>query len=180
MFRAKFQAQYKPMDIGSLVQKATKVPTDGISNPFVVHSALLSPIKNLCKKDEQSIVDAFRYLSVDLKRKNGCVRLRSLYIINELFQRSKVFRKEVAMNMSVIVAAAGLLHNMSSEVDNSSLADSFRVEIESKIKELIELWDSSHGKLHPEIHAVARYFKETLKLAMPNIAVRILVTNIVC
>lgn len=166
------------MDVGSLIQKATKVPIEGNGSEFVVASPLLTPIKNLCKNDEHSLQNAFHYLSMDIKRKNGCVRMRSLYIINELFQRSKVFRKEVAQNIGTIVNCAGLLHSMSSTLDNSNLAASYRPELENKVKELIETWDSAYGKLYPEIHAVARYFKETLKLTMPNIAVGYLIFSI--
>ena len=157
------------MDIGSLIQKATKEPPNG-TNILVVSASLLAPIKNLCKKDEQSLLSAFHYLSVDLKRKNGCVRMRSLYIINELFQRSKVFRKEVSQNITTVVSCSGLLRSLTNDVDGG-IASSFAVEIENKVKELIETWDSTYGTLYPEIHAVARYFRETLKLQMPNIAV---------
>lgn len=159
------------MNIGSLIQKATRIPVEGNANAFVVSNSLLYPIKNLCKSDDEALSNAFHYLSVDLRRKNGCVRMRSLYIINELFQRSKAFRKEISQNIGVIVACSGLLRGVSNELDNSNLAGNYTTEIENKVKELIETWDSAYGALYPEIHAVARYFRETLKLSMPNIAV---------
>lgn len=136
-----------------------------------MEESLLSPIKQLCKIDDQSTINALHYLSIDLKRKNGCVRMRSLCIINELFKRSKVFRKEISQNISIILGCGGFLHRVSNEVEDSSRCTSFKVEVENKVKELIEIWDSSYGMMYPEIHTASRYLKETLKVSMPNIEV---------
>jgi hypothetical protein len=45
-------------------------------------------------------------------------------------------------------------------------------EVESRVKELIELWDSQYGDRLPSLRGTARYLRESLRVDMPNIEVR--------
>ena len=166
------------MDIASLVKKATTPPKDG--NLFEIAPDILQSIKTECKKNPDTIKEVFYYLSVDLCKRSGVVRLRSLDVIDCLLHRSKSFRELVCADIKQIATATGLLSDSSSgNSSNSSLNSSSKTGIETshaeelvnKGKELIEIWDHLYGDRHPQLRAIARYFRESLRLQMPNIMV---------
>ena len=171
------------MDIISLIKAATAIPKElkekekankkvseksktisGSSNRTInnninitiytiVDENIITNIKNVCKKDVSIVTEAARYLLLDLENNHGVIRLRSLYVINILFIRSNTFRTIVSKDIKHIAKCAGLLR-----IDgNYKLALTYQNEVESKVKELIELWDISYGGYYPQIRAMARY-----------------------
>lgn len=160
------------MDVASLIRKATTPPKGG-ENSFVVCSNHLSAIKSVCKQHPDAVKEAFYYLSVDLAKRNGVVRLRCLVIIDCLLHRSKVFRELVCADIRTIVGHMGLLNEeqtLTSSGGGSALT-ACAVELEAKGKELVEVWDHLYGDRHPQLRVVARYLREHLGLDMPNILV---------
>lgn len=160
------------MDCANLVKKATAPPKDG--GPLdIVSLEYLSPIKQLCKTHPDSIKEIFYYLSLDLTKRNGVVRLRVLYIMDHLLHRSKEFRTLVFSDIRQISKCMGLLGDQASSSDRSVPAvTSHSVELQNKGKECIEIWDHLYGDRNPQLRAIARYFRESLRLQMPNIMVR--------
>lgn len=161
-----------------LVKKVTAAPKDG--DVLEVAGELLAPVKQACKSSADSTKAVFYYTSMDLKKRNGAVRIRALVLMDCLIHRSKQFRELVCADVKQIAKCMGLLP--SSDQGSSSKAQgndrfvasatSYVVELERKGKELIEMWDHLYGDRHPQLRAIARYFRETLRLDMPNILVR--------
>lgn len=144
---------------------------------------LLVPVKLACKQSVDSTKEVFYYVSMDLKKRNGAVRIRSLILMDCLVNRSKVFRELVCADVKQIAKCMGLFNptdqSSGAKAQNSDRVvapvTSYGVELETKGKELIELWDHLHGDRHPQLRAVARFFRESLRIQMPNIMVRTLV-----
>lgn len=161
-----------------LVKKVTTVPKDG--DALEVAGDLLAPVKLACKSSADSTKAVFYYASIDLKKRNGAVRIRALVLMDCLIHRSKQFRELVCADVKQIARCMGLLPSSdqsgSSKATNSDRfvapATSYIAELESKGKELIEVWDHLYGDRYPQLRAIARYFRETLRLVMPNIMVR--------
>lgn len=138
----------------------------------VVDESLLSPIKAMVKCGDASLQsEFFHYLSTDLTKTNGIVRYRALVVVDCLFMRSSGFRKITSANIRMIAKAGDLLKTENS-VKSISIERCYLVELESKVKELIELWDMLYGMHLPPLRAMARYFRESLRLDMPNIMIR--------
>lgn len=157
------------MDVANLIKKATTLSKG--DSACDVCPELLSAIKNACKHRDDVVKDAFYYLSTDLARRNGAVRIRCLTIMDCLLHRSKVFRQLVCSDIRTIVSLMGLLKGSDSAVSSGSHAVGYASELEAKGKELIEVWDHLYGDRHPQLRAVARYLREHLGLEMPNILV---------
>ena len=166
------------MDIANLVKKATTPPKTG--NVFEVSPTELSCIKQVCKTSADAVKEVFYYLSLDLTKRSGVVRLRALAVMDCILHRSKTFRDLVCSDIKHIAQCTGLLccrENTSSfssaQVANSAVpaATTCAAELESKAKEFIEIWDHLYGDRNPQLRAVARYFRESLRLPMPNIMV---------
>ena len=149
-------------DLAKIVSATTAVPKSGDFR--TVEDSLLAPIKTKCRTDPTSLDDVYHYLSVDLSKKNGAVRYRALCVIDVLFQRSSAFRMIVANNIKTVVNCSGLLDSCVHGQSSSSAPTSHGAEVQNKVKSLIEVWDADFGRKHPQIHAIARYFRETLKL----------------
>ena len=124
-------------DICTLIKKTTAIPKIK-TDLLIVDQSLLSAIKNKCKSDNVSLVNAFHYLSVDLTNRNGAVRIRSLIVIDCLFQRSKKFREITSSNIKLIVKSAGLLKTLDANQIRKDVATSYITETENKVKELIK------------------------------------------
>ena len=158
------------INCSTLISKLTSSTKQ--TTPLALDDGLLQALKQNCKLDDRFITDAFHYLSIDLKKKNGMVRLKALAVIDILFQRSKLFREIVADNIKVIVNAGGFLSSLGSAA--SELPQSYKIEVEEAVKVLIESWDGQYSNKYPQIHTVMRYFTETLGLRMPNKQVPVL------
>ena len=130
---------------------------------------LLRPIKDRCRKDQSQLPDVARHLLQDMQRKSVTLRLRCLCIIDMLFMRSQRFRESVCEQggIRIIARSAGLLHD-----ENAGEPLETSGQLQERVKELVEVWDVSFGSQLPVLHAVARYFRESLKLAMPNVTAR--------
>jgi hypothetical protein len=157
------------MDPANLVKKVTTPPKDG--DVLEVDAQILHALKAKCKSDPDSIQQVFYYLSVDLAKRNGAVRYRSLVAMDCLLHRSKVFRQLVCADIRTIATNMGLLKDSSAASASSSVPTGYASELEAKSKELLELWDHLYGERHPQLRAVARYLREFLGVPMPNILV---------
>ena len=156
------------MSIIRLVQSSTKAPageTDFSTACLVTPDSILA-LKSLCKSDGQSTIDACRYLLLDLSNRSVVVRLRALSVIDLLFFRSGLFRKEISLNIRVVAQSAGFLGGKISE------CASHRDLLQHRTKELLEIWDTCFGEFLPQIRALTRHMKEFLGMKMPDINVR--------
>lgn len=159
------------MDCANLVKKASTPPKDG-SPIEVVSIACLKPIKLLCREQQGAAKELFYYLSLDLSKRNGVIRLRVLFVMDYLLHRSKEFRLLVFSDLRQISKCMGLLSDQNSASDRSvPIVTSHAQELLTKGKELIEIWDHLYGDRYPQLRAIARYFRESLRLQMPNILV---------
>jgi hypothetical protein len=155
------------MSIAKLVQNATKKKkgeTDIIVTSFVSDDDIKA-IKIICKNNEMAVKEVARYLLLDLGNRSAVVRLRSLCIIDLLFLRSKLFRKEISCNIRAIAQCGGFLGcKITENIEHRDL-------LQHRVKELLEMWDVYYGEFLPEIRAITRYMRESLRLDMPNIQV---------
>lgn len=166
-------------DICEYVKKAVKVPkssndTNSDSNQlnyFVIQS-LVDPIIAICRKGENESSEVIRYLILDLDSTNVIVRIRSLYIINILFTHSKLCRLLVCNSIKAVIRCGGFYatsKKSSTAVVRQAASNSAAYEyLESRVIELVEGWDIQWGTVHPQLHAVSRYFKESLRIKMPD------------
>ena len=174
------------MDLVDLIKNATKVSNVKTSSQgiFDIDEKLLKEIKRRCKDNTGNIDEVARYLLLNLSSNKGIIRMKSLIIMDELFNRSNLFRLSVCKGLKTITSCAGFLqvatNNSINDASNSSsvatsanepmkLAKDYNEEIQNKVKELIELWDIRYGSDYTELHAMARYLRESLKIRMPNI-----------
>jgi len=152
--------------IANLVSKAVQFPRGSNGSLFfTVEKNFLSQFKTLLRdgSNVNNIAEEiFRYLSIELKKKNGVVRMRVLYIIDYLFTRSCVFRNTVSNNIKTIANAADLMKL------GNSVATCHVEEIRTKTMEMMEIWDHFYSHSYPSLHVMVRYLRETLKLKMPN------------
>ena len=153
--------------------KALRVPRAKVAGFTLADSEvgedLLRLIKDRCRKDTTQLPDVARHLLQDMQRKNVTLRLRCLCIIDMLFMRSQRFRESICEQggIRIIARSAGLLHD-----ENAGEALETSGQLQERVKELVEVWDLSFGLQLPVLHAVARYFRESLKLVMPNVTAR--------
>jgi hypothetical protein len=164
------------MDVSNAIKQATAELKEG--NNLVVGENLLNPIKSACKADPEAVKSAFYYLSLDLAKRNGVVRYRSLLVLDCLLHRSKAFRQLAVADLRYVARCAGVLkgtNKLSSSTDSRKVSPpkDFSVELESKGKELFEIWDHMYGDRYPPLRAFCRYLRESLQLDMPNILVRL-------
>ena len=160
-----------------LVKKVTTLPKTG--DVLDVDSQMLASVKQACKSSADSTKEVFYYASMDLKKRSGAVRIRVLLLMDCLVHRSKLFRELVCADVKQIAMCMGLLNESDQGPSKKTSATdrfvspvtSFSVELENKGKELIEIWDHLYGDRHPQLRALARYLRETLRLEMPNIMV---------
>jgi hypothetical protein len=155
------------MNIAKLVQNATKKKkgeTD-INIASFVSDDDIKAIKAICRNNEIAVKEVARYLVLDLGNRSAVVRLRSLCIIDLLFLRSKVFRNEISCNVRLIAQCGGFLGSKITEnIEHRDL-------LQHRVKELLEMRDVYYGEFLPEIWALTRYMKESLRLDMLNIQV---------
>jgi len=174
------------MELVDLIKNATKPlnasATGSSEGIFHVDEKSLKEIKKRCKENAANIDEVARYLLLNLSSNKGVIRIKSLKIIDALFNRSTLFRHSICKGLKIITSCAGFLQIAVGNDNNSSsagvatsanapmkLAKDYTEEVQDKVKELIELWDIRYGNEYPELHAMARYLRESLKLVMPNI-----------
>jgi hypothetical protein len=165
-------------EISDIITRATNPPKIIKNKPHLnisvndllkVNDSYIKEIKDICKSDDNEILNAVRYLLINLSNNSGVIRMKSLYIISILFTRSKLFRVEMSNNIRLIVASVGLIssidnNNNNNNINKSVLPKDYSKEVIDKIKEMIELWDLQYGHLYPQIRAISRYFKEYVNI----------------
>ena len=171
------------MSVADCLKKATNPPNpkkeEEVRDWKTVAESLLSPIKKLCKRGDASVLsEVFHYLSIDLARNSVISRYRALVVIETLFLRSSEFRNIVCSNIRLVAKSGDLLKTeatsslptLSGNTKKVDLRTSL-LELQTKTKEIIDLWDVLFGDQYPTLRAMARYFRETLRLDMPNVMV---------
>lgn len=153
-----------------LIKKITSIPRQG--DCFRIDERLLGGVKKLCKASDSNVEECMRYLLVDLAHKHGIVRLRSLAVIEVLFARSRRCREITAAGIQLVAAAGGLSmqsHQWPAGIDHEK--------VRRKVVYLVELWDQSHGHEYPSIFSMAKYFRETMRVRMPDTVVSVMCVN---
>jgi hypothetical protein len=162
----------------SVAARATADVASGVieTNHEFVSEDLLRPIREKCRADDFYIREAARYLLMNLQHKSWIVRIRTLNVIDALFVRSRLFREVICIDIRTVVDSGGLLGSVatlgSSGTRNDLTAREGLGRVASRVKELLELWDLQFGYFFPRLHAAARYLRESLRLAMPNLRAR--------
>jgi hypothetical protein len=169
------------LDLSEIIRTAVAAPKGEFntehSELFKIEKLKLIPIKkiltnNLSTQSGIGIAEEiFRYISIELMKKDGIVRMRALDLIDYLFARSVPFRNITSLKLSTVVRAGGFLPR---DNGSSERANTFQKEISEKVKELIELWDHIYGMKIASVHVMARYLRESLRVEMPNIMVDLL------
>jgi len=139
---------------------------------------LLNQLKGVMRDgNETQINEIHHYLSIELTNRNNLIRVRALYLIDHFIHRSKYFRKLIFINIRAIAQCVGLLIDVthfkssnSNRISSSNIAP-YSSELLDKGKELLEVWDHLYGSKHAQLHALARYCRESLNMDMPNIIV---------
>lgn len=171
---------------GSTKDRRTVVNTDNIAiDIYKLDDSLLHQLKGVIKNGtEAQIHEVHHYLSIELTNRNNLIRLRALHVIDHFIHRSKYFRQLICINIRTIAQCVGLLDgtniktnsNSSSSSSSCRSSDSMMIptyssELLHKGKELLEVWDHLYGSKHTQLHALARYCRESLNMDMPNIIV---------
>ena len=167
---------------GSTNDRRTVVNTDNVATDInKLDDSLLHQLKGVIKNGtEAQIHEVHHYLSIELTNRNNLVRLRALHVIDHFIHRSKYFRQLICINIRTIAQCVGLLDGTyiktNSNRSSSSRSDSMMMptcssELLHKGKELLEVWDHLYGSKHTQLHALARYCRESLNMDMPNIIV---------
>lgn len=156
-------------EISDIITRATNPPkviknksqlNIPVTDLLIVNDSFIKDIKDICKSNDNEILNASRCLLINLENTSGIIRMKSLYIISILFARSKLFRLEMSNNIRLIVSSAGLITSIDNNNNKNVLPKDYSKEVIDKIKEMIELWDIQFGHLYPQIRAIARYFRE--------------------
>lgn len=168
---------------GSTNDRRTVVNTVNVTTDiYKLDDSLLHQLKYVIKNGtEAQINEVHHYLSIELTNRNNLVRLRALYVIDHFIHRSKYFRQLICINIRTIAQCVGLLdrsniktNSNSSTINRSSdsmMMPTYSSELLHKGKELLEVWDHLYGSKHTQLHALARYCRESLNMDMPNIIV---------
>lgn len=167
---------------GSTNDRRTVVNTDNVATDInKLDDSLLHQLKGVIKNGtEAQIHEVHHYLSIELTNRNNLVRLRALHVIDHFIHRSKYFRQLICINIRTIAQCVGLLdgtyiktnsNRSSSSRSDSMMMPTYSSELLHKGKELLEVWDHLYGSKHTQLHALARYCRESLNMDMPNIIV---------
>lgn len=167
---------------GSTNDRRTVVTDNVAIDIYKLDDSLLHQLKDVIKNGtEAQINEVHHYLSIELTNRNNLVRLRALYVIDHFIHRSKYFRQLICINIRTIAQCVGLLdgtniktNSNSSSINRSSdsmMKPTYSSELLHKGKELLEVWDHLYGSKHTQLHALARYCRESLNMDMSNIIV---------
>lgn len=156
-----------------LIKKATRFRSknDHTAADYEVAEDLLKPIKALCRSNDDYVREAARFLLMDMQQKNIVARHKCLCVMDCLFTRSHLFRTLICDEIRLLAWSAGLLR-MDDKRDSAAAAMSTSEAIKEKVKFLVEIWDLVFGQHYSALRALARYFRESLKLKMPNVAAK--------
>lgn len=110
--------------------------------------------------------EALRYLLHHLKSDEAIVRQRTVIVIDLLFMKYVEFRPLVAKNIKDIVGLSGVfIDTQQYTLPSNGNARTLRLQA----LQTLEIWDIEFGVRYPAIRALARYLRESLKIAMPNV-----------
>ena len=127
---------------------------EATENVFSVDPGTLNPIKALLMQMPAYAQEAPAYLLHKLKSKSQSNQGKSLFLIDYLFCRSRVFRETLVDKMSFLFGI----------FDSSSASNGVRYSphFKNQLARLVELWDLRYGKGYPTLRAGARYLRESV------------------
>ena len=148
--------------LAELIDKATSKRNDAL-DPELIHR-----IKRACKASEATLRLAFDLLFEYLKKPHSQVRLLTLEICAELFQRSSLFRSLLAAKFPRFLAL--ILGFRTNEPLPTPIEAATR--LRQRALELIEEWQAMYGSRHPQVALGYSYIKVTLRYEFPQLDAR--------
>ena len=148
--------------LAELIDKATSKRNDAL-DPELIHR-----IKRACKASEATLRLAFDLLFEYLKKPHSQVRLLTLEICAELFQRSSLFRSLLAAKFPRFLAL--VLGFRTNEPLPTPIEAATR--LRQRALELIEEWQAMYGSRHPQVALGYSYIKVTLRYEFPQLDAR--------
>jgi hypothetical protein len=135
----------------------------------VVSDADLQQLTNACNKDSRFVTRSSHELIQSLQNPKYVVRLKALIAIDHLFYRFRLFRQMVSSNIARLSESAGFArHSRYESGEPMHLARPYK----ERVKQCIEMWDLKFSRECPQVRATKRFYVESLRLEMPNIAAK--------
>ncbi|KAK9807595.1 hypothetical protein WJX72_003694 [[Myrmecia] bisecta] len=128
----------------------------------------LKQIKAICKQGDDNVLVAFDLLMDRLKLPHAQTRLHVLHLCDELFQRSKAFRSQLAKHFTAFLELTIGYKQGKPLPPPADVATLLR----DQTLQVIEGWDENHGRLYSQVSLGCRYLKETLKYQFPELRAR--------
>ncbi|KAL9833172.1 UV-stimulated scaffold protein A [Arabidopsis thaliana] len=142
-----------------LIEKATK------STAQEVDPRLLKAIKSIVRYSDSEVRLSSQTLMELMRHNHSQVRYLTLFIIDELFMRSKLFRTLIIENLDQLLSLSiGFRSNLPLPAP-PAVATTLR----SKAIEFLEKWNLSFGFHYKELRLGFDYLKNTLKLKFPDL-----------
>ena len=131
---------------------------------FAVEVATMKRIKELARRAPCNVVAAHTLLQDPLSSKSSETRLMALLVMNELFQRSKHFRRAAAQEMKLYVS------NTIGGIAGADLPppqDAAQV-LRCKAIAFFELWHEEYGSHFQSLRVAHQYMTTSLKIVFPK------------
>ncbi|XP_010469023.1 PREDICTED: UV-stimulated scaffold protein A homolog [Camelina sativa] len=145
--------------VQGLIEKATK------STAQEIGPRLLKVIKSIVRYSDSEVRFASQTLMELMRHNHSQVRYLTLFIIDELFMRSKLFRNLIIENLDQLLSlSVGFRSNMPLPAP-PAVATMLR----SKAIEFLEKWNLSFGLHYKELRLGFDYLKNTRKLKFPDL-----------
>ncbi|KAL5989375.1 hypothetical protein ACLOJK_010265 [Asimina triloba] len=142
----------------ALIEKATH------STAQEVDPRLLKAIKFAVRSSDANVRIAVDSLMDKMKKQHSQVRYLTLFIIDELFMRSKLFRSILVIDLDNFLSlSVGFRRNLPLPPPRN-IASMLR----SKSIELLEKWNASFGIHYRQLRLGFTYLKNILKFQFPN------------
>lgn len=148
------------------ISQSSDDPTEAPDDPILA-------ILEHCAENEEEYQSVWHYLSVDLFKSNSEGRLRTLNVVDALFHSSSRFRSIVNGSVETVARCGGLLKAVPAGARKTDTLSDIAKLVESRVLELLALWDHVYGSHYPQIHSLVRYLREGERIAMPNITARL-------
>lgn len=157
------------MSLITLLDKTVASPKTGPK--FEVAANLLAPIKNAVRYDGGSST-VCNILVKYLSSRSDVMCMRSLFILDVLFVRSKEIRACVCEQLPAIAACCSVVDKRG----HSTQLKCRSVLRRTKALQLLDKWDVEFGDLYPSLRTVVQYYRDVLQLPyMPNAVVSALI-----
>ncbi|XP_047962738.1 UV-stimulated scaffold protein A homolog [Salvia hispanica] len=130
-----------------------------------VDPRLLKAIKFVVRNSDSELRCASQTLMSLMKRNHSQVRYLALFIVDELFMRSKLFRSLLVENLDLFLSLSIGFRRNHPLPPPASIASLLR----SKAIEFLEKWNDSFGIHYRQLRLGYDYLKNTLRFQFPNL-----------